>query len=74
MKFTSAWADVVTQNLTLKVVVAVLGFCTIALSLTTAKIALKAPLLIERSCFSKATPVAEARQHTTSEIEAFVLY
>ena len=71
MRFTTAWADTVAQNLTLKVALVCLAITSIALGLTAAKLSLREPLVIERSCYSKALSPASS-ERTNSEIEAFV--
>lgn len=71
MRFTHAWADVIAQNLTLKVVVTALSITTVTLGLTSVKLALKKPLVIERSCYSKAANLGST-EHSPLEIETFV--
>lgn len=71
MKFTQAWAATASQNVALKFVVAALMVCTIGLAASTAKLALKDPLVIERGCFSRVASTA-ATEHTTEEVETFV--
>jgi hypothetical protein len=71
MKFTTAWADVAAKNVTLKIAVILLSLSTMILGVASAKLSLRDPLIIERSCFSKALSVA-SNQHTSQEIEAFV--
>ena len=71
MKFTAVWAETAAKNVTLKVVIALLSLLTGSLGITTAKLSLRDPLIIERTCFPKAlTPASTAR--TVDEIEAFI--
>ncbi|MBI4925319.1 MAG: hypothetical protein HY843_05290 [Bdellovibrio sp.] len=74
MRFTTARADTVAQNLTLKVAIGFLTLCVFVLVLTASKLALKAPLVIERACFSKAVKAAStaSAQHSPQEVESFV--
>jgi hypothetical protein len=71
MKFTEAWADVASKNTILKFVVLMLALCCVAFAITTTRLALKEPLVIERSCLSKAATKGSP-DRSTSEIEAFV--
>jgi hypothetical protein len=71
MKFTTAWANVLTQNMTLRASIAVLGVCALVLSISTVKLALRDPLIIERECVSKSRQ-ATSTKHTPVEIDAFV--
>ena len=71
MKFTAAWADVIAQNLTLKISILVSGICCMAFAFVALKLALEEPLIIERSWFS-ALAVRGSSQRTQTEIEAFV--
>lgn len=70
MRFTTAWASVLSQNVTLKVVVLILAMCSIVLSIAAAKLALREPLLIERGCFTKTIGTTDTK-HTGAEIEGF---
>ena len=72
MKFSIAWAATAAQNVTLKAGIAALGTATVALALTSAKLALKPPLVIDRECRSVSAKLAPATDHTTHEIEVFV--
>jgi len=71
MKFTYAWADVSSQNVTLKITVLCLSICVIVLGITATKLALKNPIVIERACYSKALSQSTAERSAT-EIDAFI--
>lgn len=71
MKFTTAWADVAAKNVSLKFAVMFLSLCTLTLTVALVKSALKEPIVIERSCFSKSIATSSA-QHTAQEIDAFI--
>jgi hypothetical protein len=71
MRFTEAWADVASKNTVLKYVILILALCCITFAVTTTRLALKEPLVIERSCFSKAVEKGSP-DRTASEIEMFV--
>ncbi len=71
MKYTEAWASVVSQNLNLKVATSILGILSLVLGMTTLKLTFKDSIIIDRGCYSKtATPVKD--EHSKSEIEAFL--
>lgn len=71
MKYTEAWANVVAQNLNLKMVSMILGALSIMLGMITLRLTFKDSIIIERGCFSKAIlPVKD--EHSKSEIEAFL--
>ncbi len=78
MRFNLAWAHSAAQNVTLKASLLILGFVTIALAITTARLAMRTPLIIERpsdrsfelGCSSHS--VETSTGHTSSEIDAFV--
>lgn len=71
MKYTEAWASVVSQNLNLKIVTTILGILSVVLGMTTLRLTFKDSIIIERGCFSRAiTPVKD--QHSKDEIEAFL--
>jgi len=72
MKFVQAWVEIARQNLTLKVVTVSLSTVLVALAFTTTKLALKAPLLIDRGCISRAVDPSADKQRSTAEIEAFL--
>ncbi len=71
MKFITAWSDVLTQNQTLKIVILCLSFIVLLLGFTTVANSFKAPLLIEKACYSKVKSLASDK-HSEVEIKAFV--
>lgn len=71
MRFTVAWANVLSQNITLRTAVVALSTCTLVFGICAVRLALKDPLLIERGCASKVLSTAEA-QHTDQEIMSFL--
>jgi hypothetical protein len=71
MKYTEAWASVVSQNLNLKIVTGILGVLSLVLGMTTLKLTFKDSVIIDRGCYSKvAAPVKD--EHSKTEIEAFL--
>ncbi len=70
MRFTEAWNHVLSQNVVLRFVILILGICTIALSVSTAQLSLRAPLIVERGCFSKVVS-SGSTEVSADEIEAF---
>ena len=71
MKYTEAWASVVSQNLNLKIVTGILGVLSIVLGMVTLKLTFKDSVIIDRGCYSKvATPVKD--EHSKAEIESFL--
>jgi hypothetical protein len=71
MKLTTAWSNVVSQNLTLRATVLILGLCSLVFSITTVRLAVRDPLIIDRECVSKAVTSANAK-HSSPEIDGFV--
>jgi hypothetical protein len=71
VKFTTAWADTLIQNTTLKLVTALLSFCLLVMCVCCIKLALREPLVIERACYSTALGLASSK-HSPAEIDAFV--
>jgi hypothetical protein len=71
MKFNLAWAATHHQNLVLKLCLLVTSVCSIFFCITSVRLALKAPLIIERECFSKVLQSLKG-EATPIEIEAFV--
>jgi len=71
MRFTTAWAQIASQNVVLKTTIALLTLCVIFLTISTVQLSARDPLIVERSCFSKAVEKVPAK-HTKSEIEAFL--
>jgi len=70
-RFSEAWAQVATQNHILKVATLALATTTALLGVALTKSALKPPLIIERACFSKVTPIA-LDSVTSEEMESFL--
>ena len=70
MKLTAAWADVLKENNLLKVTGLCLAAACAALATGLVRMALRPPLIVERSCFSR-TLAPVATEHTAQEIEAF---
>lgn len=71
MKYTEAWASVVSQNLNLKAATTILGVLCLVLGMTTLKLTFKESVVIDRGCYSKTvTPVKD--EHSKTEIEAFL--
>jgi hypothetical protein len=71
MKFAAAWSNILSQNLTLRLVIMTLGSTTLVLAVTSVKLMLKEPLIIERGCLSFVQPTVNSK-HPVSEIDAFV--
>ncbi len=71
MKYPLAWAEMAKQNSSLKFALLFLSGVAIVFSILCASLALREPLVIERSCFSKAAVFASA-ERTPEEIEAFI--
>jgi hypothetical protein len=71
LKYTEAWANVVAQNLNLKLVSIILGVLSIVLGMITLRLTFRDSIIIERGCFSKTVlPVKD--EHSKEEIEAFL--
>lgn len=72
MKFHVAWANVLSQNVTLRIAIVALVASTCILALSTMSLSLKKPLIIERACFSKTIQTEDSTQHPESEVESFL--
>lgn len=72
MKYTEAWSEMATQNLTLKIVTIILGMLSIFLTIVTLKMSFKEAIVIERGCFSKIVNIKKETP-TKSEIESFII-
>lgn len=71
MKYTEAWASVVSQNLNLKITTSILGILSLVLGMTTLKSTFKDSVIIDRGCYSKViTPVKN--EHSKAEIDVFM--
>jgi hypothetical protein len=71
MKYTEAWASVVSQNLNLKIVTLVLGAIAMVLGLTTLRLTFKDAVVIERGCYSSPANRVEDK-HSNQEVESFL--
>lgn len=71
MRFATAWANVHSQNITLKIVSVALAICSVILTFSTVTLSLKDPLIIERGCFSKAVVLGSSKR-SQKDIEAFL--
>lgn len=71
MRFTSAWSEVLSQNLTLRVMLLSLSATAIFISILAIQLGFREPIIIERSCYSKMVGAAST-QHSKEEIDAFV--
>ena len=71
MRFTTAWAKVTSQNVTLRLVIVTLASLLTLMAIIAAKAALRDPLVIERACYSSALE-AKSVANTAVEIESFV--
>lgn len=71
MKYTEAWASVVSQNFSLKMATVILGAISLVLGMTTLRLTFKDSPIIERGCFSR--PLVPMKdEHTKEEIESFI--
>jgi len=66
MKFVLAWADVLTKNAIYQLCLFVMGLCLVVLAVTSASLALKEPLIIERTCYNRSLSSAN---ETRSEVD-----
>lgn len=71
MRFPTAWADIAAQNATLKFVIAALAVTLVTIATVAAKLGMKDPVVVERSCFSKTLASASAAV-TDAEVKGFV--
>lgn len=71
MRFSTAWAKTAAQNVTLKVAATLLALIVVVQLLVIARLAMKEPLVIERTCYSKAV-VFKNVDPTQEEIKAFL--
>jgi len=71
MKFTTAWAEIAAQNVTLKFTVGALCICCIVLAFTLIKLCLRDPLLLDRGHETVAILPSDVKQ-TDTEIKTFV--
>lgn len=71
MRFSQAWAEVAKQNNVLRVAVLGVSFVSVVVLMISLKFAFKEPLLIERGCFTSASPI-QSQVQTPEEIESFI--
>ncbi len=71
MKLSVAWAKTASENHILKFVILCLAGLTVFFGITSLKLSLRDPLVIERGCFSKAALTADSKR-TPEEIESFL--
>ena len=71
MRFTVAWANVVSENLALKISLVCLTASLIAVSGLAIKLATRKPLVIERACYSRMVLTVNG-ERTPGEVEIFV--
>jgi hypothetical protein len=71
MKFTTAWAEIAAQNVTLKFTVGALCVCCVVLAFTLIKLCLRDPLVLDRGHETIAIQPSDVKQ-TDAEIRAFV--
>src|SRR3954471_22887364 len=71
MRLITAWTDVLNQDLTLRIVILLMSACTFLFAVTTLRLALRDPLVIERECLTVARAHSSAK-HTAGEIESFI--
>lgn len=71
MKYTVAWANVLTENSVLKVTVVGLFVAVFIFMFATVKLSLRAPFIVDRACYSKVATPGD-NKHTIGETEQFV--
>lgn len=71
MKYSVAWAQVLNENSILKGSVIILGIAVFLFAFSTLKLALRAPLIIDRECYSNAVASSD-NKHTQNEMDQFV--
>ena len=73
MKFPLAWARIAAQNVTLKVCASLLSLVVAVQLIAMTSLALRAPLVVERSCVTRTLALALASsQHSQDEIRSFL--
>jgi hypothetical protein len=72
LRFSTAWAKVAAQNVTLKVATATLAVVVIAEMFMIASLSSRDPLVIERECYSRLVP-AKPLEPSQTEMKAFLL-
>ena len=71
MRFTVAWANVISENHVLKIALGALVAVLLGLAIVTIKLAGRKPLIIERICYSQALTTSN-EEKSSVEVEAFV--
>lgn len=71
MRFTVAWSNVLSQNITLRFALVVLGISSLVSTIVVIRLISREPLIIERGCYSKLLTPLDAK-HTEREVEAFL--
>ena len=71
MRFTELWAEVLSQNNSLKWATLSLSVLSVALASCLLSLAMKEPLVFERECFSKSVTLVSASP-SNAEIEKFI--
>lgn len=74
MKFSVAWANILSQNVTLRVVVLALSLFCGLLAVCTVRLSLKEPLLVERDCSASRALKTGDTKHSAQEIEQFIRF
>ena len=72
MKFTKAWANVAQQNGVLRIAILTVCLASMISLLILLKFALKAPLIIDRGCASRAIQTDSDQAPTEAEIHTFI--
>ncbi len=71
MRYTEFWAEMLSQNNSLKWGIVAVSILSVALTTGLISVATREPLIVERSCFDKALTTVAAKQ-TDEEVERFV--
>lgn len=71
MRFTVAWAHVISENLALKLALACLALVIASLSVVTLQLENRKPLVVERACLSRTLPTTDGTR-TSDEVEVFI--
>ncbi len=71
MKYTEAWASVMSQNSVLKSTIVGLSLATVLLSAVTIRLSFKEPIVVERGCFTSLANLVSSK-HDMREIEYFL--
>ncbi len=71
MKFTNAWANVLSQNISLKLATLFLLISSVTFALSTVKLALRNPIVVERACETKILKL-QSSDRNSQEIESFI--